>query len=213
MLVDGRPILLHVVDRCKRAAGHLNKHEMGAKCDVFVLVPEHDPIKFKYERLIEVREGPEDDVLTRYVNLTLAENADFVVRITADCLFIPSHIITMAMRTALKHEHDYTSNVVYRTFHEGWDVEIISRRLIEWLHNNATSAFDREHVTTLVRDGATFPFKREGRPDMHHLLNDYDNSDIHTSVDTQEDYDRAVKIVGNLKRLKIESWKNGFFYK
>jgi spore coat polysaccharide biosynthesis protein SpsF (cytidylyltransferase family) len=159
---------------------------------MWLLVPSGDEIKEKYQKQIMVYEGDADDVLSRYVDVARMEKADYIVRITADCLHIPSFMISRAIKAAVKRETDYVTNVVFRTSMEGFDVEVISKRLLDYLDENAKGE-DREHVTTLIRNNLDkFPFTKKDRPSICHIIDAFDLSWVKTSIDTEEEYLAAI---------------------
>ncbi len=209
--VGGKAILQWVIDSAQAAARFLRQDShFDLNVSVAVLVPEGDPIVSLYKSA-PVLEGDEFDVLSRYVAAAKQFDAQLIVRLTADCIWIPPHHIKKHVNAALKQESDYTTNVHYRTHKEGWDCEVLSRRLLDYLDEKAESAHDREHVTTLVGAGKFFPFKMpDGRQSISHILNFYDESHIKTSIDTQEEYDEAEKIYNRYLKKRTEAKRNGF---
>jgi spore coat polysaccharide biosynthesis protein SpsF (cytidylyltransferase family) len=68
----------------------------------------------------------------------------------------------------------------------------MSRNAFEWIKENAKTAEDKEHVTSLlvqaIKDGAApKDFK------IHTFLSEIDLSEVKTSIDTREEYENAVK--------------------
>jgi len=184
-----------------------------ATAKVWVLCPKGDEIVEAYRDQARVLEGDKDDVLSRYVAAAKKEKADYIVRITADCVDIPSFMISRAIKTAVRKGCDYTTNVIFRTSMEGFDVEIISARLLKYLDERATGE-DREHVTTLIRSNLdSFPFLRGGKPNVCHLIDTYDLAFIKTSIDTEEDYERTLKREEKMERKIKLANKFGFALK
>lgn len=188
-MIGDRMLLQHVVDRCKSAADYMNRYTYKTGCGVSValLVPFGDPIAERFRNRALVIEGPENDVLGRYMKAVQQNNPDYIVRVTGDCPLIPSYIISKHIKLALGQEYDYVSNVSEdsRTSIDGHDCEVISRKLLEHLDQTAEPGPDREHVTTLAR--------REP-PDwarMGCVIGYFDHSGIKLSVDTQEDLERT----------------------
>lgn len=207
MKVGGITLINNVLNSCRRAANYIDRQfmKLGGKCSLALLVPEGDEIARLYGSQVKVYEGPKDDVLKRYRAASEQENADYIVRITADCVDIEQHCISRHIKAALIQKRDYTSNVHYRTYPEGYDTEVLSRRLLEWLDDNAIEQSDREHVTTLIGLGKPFPFKEtNGTPSKCHVLQNKDFSEIKTSIDTQEDLDVSNHWRdGYLRKLKL----------
>lgn len=210
--IDSRALLQHVIDNCTAAANYINRHysSYGTAVKVCVVCPEGDALVEKYKNHVQIYQGSENDVLSRYVSMCVAEKADYVVRVTADCVFLPSFMISRCIKSAVLKECDYTSNVLVRTFMEGMDCEVLSARLLTWLDKNATDAADREHVTIYLAKNK-FPFRKDGQNSLCHILDCYDRSSEKTSIDTFEEYQKALQKFAILKRKKLEAKKTGFW--
>jgi spore coat polysaccharide biosynthesis protein SpsF len=188
-LIGERRMLDHVVDACREAARYLMSRPTpnAPEVSVALLVPVADPIAKEFARGVGVVEGPEQDVLSRYYAALERYTPDFVVRITGDCPLIPDFLIAKHITTAIKGRYDYVSNVdeETRTAIDGHDCEVMSARMLGWLHGAADSSPDREHVTLMAR--------REP-PDwarMGCVLNYHDQSHVKLSVDTPDDLARV----------------------
>lgn len=213
--VGGKPILQWIVDTCQHSIRYLrqNNRDLEADYSAHLLVPKGDAIANLYRNQIDTREGSHDDVLSRYAKLTEDTQADYVVRVTADCLQIPAYLIAKHVRSALIKQRDYTTNTHYRTFKEGWDCEVLSSRLVGWLDENAAQPFDREHVTTLIAPDKPFPFKDvDGKKNICHIINSTDESDIKTSIDTREEYEAAIKAHEKFINTKNLARRNGLYF-
>jgi spore coat polysaccharide biosynthesis protein SpsF (cytidylyltransferase family) len=151
-LICGYPLLMRVIESCKISAKKI-KEKSGAEVHVAVLTPYHDPIAFEYRKHVDIVEGPEQDVLARYMIAAEKYDADLIVRITGDCPLIPSNTIIGIGLLAVHKNYDYISNVdeQFRTSIDGTDTEVISSRLLRYAAENATNDEDREHVTTFIR--------------------------------------------------------------
>ena len=79
----------------------------------------------------------------------------------------------------LKASIDYVSNIEPATFPDGLDVEVVSFKALEKANINAISAFDREHVTTYIRNSDNFL-----KSSVKHVE---DLSKLRWTVDEQED--------------------------
>jgi spore coat polysaccharide biosynthesis protein SpsF len=202
-LIDGRSVLDHVIDVCSKSAGYINRYTYNnqALVKLSLLVPEGDEIAELYRRRVNVIEGDEHDVLSRYQKMAETHDADFIVRITADCPRIPEFVISKHVMIALKNRYDYFSNVHegLRTAPDGWDCEVISRKALEWLSDNAKEKSDREHVTTLLRRNPPSWMSRGvniGHNDLH---------TIKLSVDTREDFEAAARDLEAVERITREA--------
>jgi spore coat polysaccharide biosynthesis protein SpsF len=197
--LDGKPLLQHVLERCEKSASYINRtppKRLHMMVGVSLLIPQGDPIGQVFRHRVHCMEGDERDVLSRYLALLQAKGSDYLVRITGDCPFIPSHIITKHITAAVNHSLDYLSNVDerYRTAPDGWDCEVISRRALEWLRDNAQSPSEREHVTTRIRPDCPTWMK------LGFIVDHVDLSHLKFSVDSFEDYERVKEEVAKIER-------------
>ena len=214
MRILGKSVLEHVIFACVNTVKYLKRdcEKMNADLKLALLVPEGDPAHALYKNQIPTLTGNEKDVLSRYVKAAKDLGADYTVRITADCIHHETHLIAKHIKTALIKERDYTTNILHRTFKEGLDVEVVSKRLLEWLDENAKSAEDREHVTTLIGPGKPFPFLDEySSPNIAHIIQKFDESKIKTSIDTREDFDNSTAVLEGFEALKRSCMKNGIW--
>lgn len=189
--IGGIPLLSHVIEACRSSAVHLNRYayKSGMSIQVALLIPHGDEIgpAFRHHKVLII-DGDDADVLSRYKKMEQRMDADYIVRVTGDCPLIPPFLISKAITTATKNQLDYCSNVDenLRTAIDGFDVEVLSKRALVWLNENAKEPKDREHVTTFIRSGqAPKDFK------FGHLIGPVDLSNMKLSVDTLEDLERV----------------------
>jgi len=183
--IGGKWMLDHVIDACKKSAAFISRD--GIKTRVVVLTPTSDPIAAAFKSRCDIIEGPELDVLARYMVALDHHDPDYVVRITGDCPLIPSFVISRIISLALKHGYDYIGNgdERFRTSLDGVDCEVISTKLLEEVSRLAVSPGDREHVTTLIRRHPP------AWANIGHVMNHFDHSGMKLSVDTPEDLERV----------------------
>jgi spore coat polysaccharide biosynthesis protein SpsF (cytidylyltransferase family) len=190
MVMDDKTMVAHVFQSAQIAASHINKAtgNTGVSCKVCLVIPKDDPLKEHFLSR-DIIEGPEDDVLERYRLAYLAYNPDYMVRITGDCPLIIPTIIAKHIASAVGSQLDYCSNAYeeIRTFVDGYDVEVISAKALEWLFANVASSHDKEHVTTLLRSDPP-RWVRFGVVIAH-----IDLSDIKLSVDTIADFEEVCR--------------------
>lgn len=198
-LIHKKTVVEHVLHAAYKAAAHVNSRtSQKLLADVSLLVPHGDQLASDMKGATMVIESSEreGDVLSRYVQLQKHTNADYVVRITGDCPLIPPFLISRHIFLAVSNRYDYVANVDERcrTSPDGYDCEVLSRRMLEWLDTHAREYSLREHVTQLARLSPP-PWIRIGcvveRLDLSHLK---------LSVDTEEDLDRV-----KLEHGKIET--------
>lgn len=212
MSYGNKTITSHIIETCQHAANFINRNQnFEAGVRVCLLIPHGDMIKDQYND-IDIIEGDHDDVLSRYYNACVSYDADYIVRITGDCVHMASHVISRCIKTAFKKCHDYTANIdigpIKRTSMEGLDCEVISKRLMIWLFENAVETSDKEHVTTLVGKSITlptFPFR------VCAVLDPFDLSHIKTSIDTIDDYKNSLNNLHTVELAKREALKYGSY--
>lgn len=131
---------------------------------------------------VPVIRGALHDVLGRYVQATVHFAPDLVIRITGDCPLIDPEVTDAVIAGLLAEPAiDYASNVLARTYPHGLDVEAMFADVILRISRLATSAADREHVTSLLRFGHPELFSTRS------IMDDIDNSDLRWTVDTEQD--------------------------
>ena len=96
-------------------------------------------------------EGKEFDVLNRIYCAAKKFRAQNIIRLTADCPLLDGKTIDKHVNFYLKNKSDYVSNQINRTYPDGYDVEIISFKLLKKLNFTAKLKEDREHVTTFLK--------------------------------------------------------------
>lgn len=177
--IAGVPILYHVIDRVAKAS----------LVDDIVVCSPH-PLEDIPEGVGEFVYHDEMDVLGRYYHCLLNNPADYVVRITADCPLLDPHLIDFVIHHAIKASADYCSNVLTRTFPDGVDCEVMSKKMLYFLQATVNSAYAREHVTIAaiqnkkIRDQFNFIGVESVK----------NHSDLKYSVDTPDDLERVRRM-------------------
>ncbi|MBT4464958.1 MAG: aminotransferase class III-fold pyridoxal phosphate-dependent enzyme, partial [Rhodospirillaceae bacterium] len=96
--------------------------------------------------------GSEDDVLARFVLAAKTENADVVMRLTADCPFLDPQVCGQVLALFGRAAADYVSNVDPPSWPDGLDCEVVSMDALATADKEATTAHQREHVTPFIRN-------------------------------------------------------------
>ncbi len=143
--VNGRPLLGHVIDRCRAAK----------EADTLIVAtsdrPTDDGIAdFAAETGVALFRGSAHDVLGRAVDCMRANDLDAMVRICGDSPFLDPALIDSFIRRHKAETPDVTCNLLPRTFPPGMSFEVLSRDAMERTGTAATSPHDREHVTTYI---------------------------------------------------------------
>lgn len=139
--IAGVPLLAHCVRRLQAAA-------VGPVVLATTRLAEDRELLALGEALgVEVHAGPVDDVLGRFAAVVADRPHPWIIRATGDNPFVdidaPARLLK-ALRTAA----DYA---VEEALPLGAAVEAIRRDVLLQAHQEATTAYDREHVTPWVR--------------------------------------------------------------
>lgn len=162
--------------------------------NVIVAVPNSDLelMEFCSKKKMLFFGGNENDVLERFYITATAFNSDHIVRITSDCPLIDPEIIDMVIREHIKNDNDLTTNSLLgnEKYPDGMDVTIITRAILNEMHEKATGKH-REHVVTYAMEN----------PDKYKIQNinpenDKDYSNIRLTLDYREDL-KFIKIIFN----------------
>ena len=95
--------------------------------------------------------GSEQDVLDRFYQAARANQADVIVRITADCPLIDPAVIDKVLLRFERGDCDYVCNVERYTYPDGLDTEVFSFAALERAWREAGKPSEREHVTPYLR--------------------------------------------------------------
>tara|TARA_Y100000766_G_C18803874_1_gene554467 strand:- start:259 stop:1047 length:789 start_codon:yes stop_codon:yes gene_type:complete len=139
---------------------------------------------------IDIFEGSEDDVLSRYYECAKYFSAKNICRITSDCPLIDWRIIDLCFE---KYEelgqNLYVANTCPPpcTFPDGMDVEIFPMTMLEKAHNNETDRENREHVT--------FQFWKDEDYKSYQINYLKDISELRLTLDYNEDLARLKNFI------------------
>ncbi len=199
MKLDGRTVLEWVVERTRKAKSIDNV------CIATTTEPKDSAICETAARLrTPFYRGSEKDVLQRFCEAAQSmhmSETDLIVRITADCPFIDPEITDATIKYHKKHKFDYTNNVVTNAyFPRGFDTEVFSFGLLKKINKNANTAYDREHVTTYIRNNT-----EKFSIGFYKAKGIFRRPDIKVCIDTPEDFKRAQMIVDFLGEKKISA--------
>jgi spore coat polysaccharide biosynthesis protein SpsF (cytidylyltransferase family) len=186
--LHGKPMLAHVLERAAAIPG---------VDEVCLAIPESDKRLLGYLWPV-VSYGPENDVLTRYLNAACSRAADVIVRVTGDCPLLAPDLAGRAVRTALALSAcGYVAMCMpYVPVADGWDVEVFSYELLAQAAAMATGP-QREHVTTWMRENYKVWTPAFLGDDTHMKL----------SVDTREDLAVVDKVMAALDDPKDFSYQ------
>ncbi len=177
-----KTVLEHVVDNCK-------KSKLATRVIVATSDLDRDDVveELLKSKNIECFRGSEENVLERYYLCAKENDAELVVRVTADCPFLDPEVIDMLIEKSIEGEFDRVAtieNTRPRTFPYGIDAEVVRFSALEKAYLNAESDFDKEHVTPYIH-----MTKREEF--THFRLDAPENKrgeNMRVTLDTHEDY-------------------------
>lgn len=124
----------------------------------------------------------EHDVLSRFIKAMNLFKSNYVIRATADNLVVGRHLVSLAMEQALLTNADYFcfSKTPY-----GSGVEVVRSEVLINVHERAKEVHDREHVTSYI-----YNHPNEFRVIQSEAPNELKASDLRSTLDTVEDYER-----------------------
>lgn len=135
--------------------------------------------------------GSATDVLKRFADCVnaAAERPDLVLRICADRpLLCPVLVEEMLDSYEAIGRPDYLANNLPLSYPRGLDLELVRTDCLLEAHRETVDAYDREHVTPFV-------YRWPARYRLANLACPFGNySHVNLSVDTHEDYERAIAV-------------------
>ena len=135
---------------------------------------------------IKIFRGSEHNVLMRYYKAAIKFKATDIIRVTGDCPFIDPKIVDSIVKLYKSGNFDYVSNTLLPTFPDGLDTEVFSMNSLKKANLNATSKYDKEHVTPYL--------KRNKFIRRENFTSKIDNSSLRLTLDTKVDYENIKKI-------------------
>ena len=190
MEVCGKPAIWHVVQRVKRSK------MIGRVVVATTTEPLDDPLVAYCQDIgIPVFRGSTDDVLDRYYHTARENEAETVVRITADDILIDPEIIDLVIDYYLRHcdAYDYVSNGVVPSYPEGIGVEVFSFGALRTAWKEARKRSEREHVTPYL-------YTHPGLFRVGHITNPEDLSSYRWTLDYPSDLEFMRRVYARLYR-------------
>jgi spore coat polysaccharide biosynthesis protein SpsF (cytidylyltransferase family) len=180
MPILGRPMLLHQLDRVRRA------HSL----DALVVATSTDASDDAIERLcavegVEVFRGSLNDVLDRFYQAARPRRPGAIARLTGDCPLADPALIDRVVELFNSDRFDIAGAAP--TFPDGLDVEVVRFDALELAWREATLPSDREHVTQ-------FMHRQPGRFRIGPLHSDTDLSHFRWTVDEPQDFELVRRI-------------------
>lgn len=184
--LDGMPMLAFMIRRLSRC------RSVDRICLATSAEASDDPLAAAARDWpVRLVRGPLDDVLGRFGRVAEADDADAFLRLTGDCPLIDPETVDALVALFRETGADYASNIDPPSFPDGLDCEIFSRAALDRALAEATTPFEREHVTPWMR-----------RPDAGlvraNLAAAEDLSALRLTVDHPEDLEVVRSVVARL---------------
>jgi len=184
LLLDGEPLIFRVME----ALNHV-------KAGVRILACTEDSF-YEFEPLakkagFQIYAGPKDDVLERYCQVIRKFRITRVIRATGDNPFVFADASDAINNEASSLNADYAGflNLPY-----GAGVESAAASALLRAADEASQTSEREHVCPyLYNNPGIFKLHRPPAPSQWH------HPQLRITVDTREDYDRALALYSALK--------------
>lgn len=188
--ICGRPMLSRIVRRASAAIVHKVKTPVTVSC------PKADGLDIFGATGIDPDNAVEDgrDVLGRMLSVARSEDADHVVRLTADNPLVCPRLIEAMITAAYSMPVNIVANWSPRTFPDGLDAEVYSRAYLEELDDTLTDISDREWF-------ASWAVAHAPEATIYRLMNRDPNGMVHDlsmrhrwTVDYPEDLEFVRKV-------------------
>jgi spore coat polysaccharide biosynthesis protein SpsF len=183
--VLGKPLLEYQIERLRRIPS-VDKIVIATTVNTM-----DQPIVACCNRLgMAYFRGSEEDVLSRYYGAAIEQQADVVVRVTADCPLIDPEVCEQAITYFIENKDNY-DYLRLEHYPRGLDTEVFSFKGLEECFREATAQPDREHVTP-------FFYRQPERYRVKKLYCPEDSSHHRWTVDTPEDFELVGRIISEL---------------
>lgn len=130
---------------------------------------------------IEVFQGSEEDVLSRYFECAKQYKADYIIRALGDCPFFHYELAEAIIEETTRVQGDIA--IYKEPIPLGLGVEIISSTALTYIYNHGKEDYHREHVTYYAYENREL-FKQVNVEIPKYVL----DKDVRLTLDTQEDY-------------------------
>ena len=179
--IVGRPMIEILLDRLSNSV-ELDQIVVATSTD-----SKNDLLHKKVEQLgYACFRGSEKNVLNRFYESAKFYKADAVLRITGDCPLVDPRLVDECIKGFKNSAVDYFSNIEPPSYPDGLDVEVFTCEALRLADKESSSDFDKEHVTTFIRNSDKFT--------KSSLTNEKDFSHLRWSVDEQEDLEMISDI-------------------
>lgn len=183
--LDGLPLVEFMIERVKAAE---TVHE------IILAVPEEEldsPLAdIAARQSVSIRGGSNSDVLSRFASVVRNQPQETVVRLTADCPLVDPEVIDALVLKFQDSDFDYLRTG--KTYPDGLDVEVTTRRLLLLANREVSDPLQREHVTQWIAGDSRM---RQAR-----VEHSSDLGQLRLTVDEPEDAEVVRAVVASLPR-------------
>jgi spore coat polysaccharide biosynthesis protein SpsF len=147
---------------------------------------EEDIISTCKKNEVKYFQGSTQNVLERYYKSAKyfgAKDSDIIVRITSDCPFIDADLVQEAINQQKIDSDSFVVVDIHSSFPRGLDAEVFRFSELKKAYINATSDYDKEHVTPYIKSSG---IKRV------EIKDDENSSKYRITLDEVADYE-AIK--------------------
>ena len=208
-LINGRTFIELIIRRLERS---------NLIDDIVFALPDnqssHPIISLLKSININYHLGDEHNLVSRYLEAAKAHNADYIIRITADCPFVDPDIIDNMIKKILSNKLDFITNVFPPSWPDGLDITIFSIKTLLKTNKYASLNSDKEHVVPWMWKNSNLKNKNMLKAFNH--IAPMDMRKYRWTLDTKEDYDFFNKTAKKLSwDMLVEMTWEGFidFYK
>lgn len=197
--LKGESVLSHVIQRLKQA-------KLIDEIIIATTTDSKDDIIEKETRRngVKVFRGSEKDVLSRYYEASVKDDADVVVRITSDCPLIDPFVVDKMIDFYLKNKYSLVTNAGsspdQRSFPRGLDTEVFSLEVLKDAYLNGNKTYHREHVTPYIYE--------QKNNKIYYFKNKEDLSKYRWTLDTEEDLKLITEIYNRLYKGSHDFYMN-----
>ena len=138
---------------------------------------------FCTENNIECYRGSEENLVSRYKQISDLTGADIIAKFGADCPLIDPIVIDEVVDFYLSNDYDYVSNYgpPPKTYPEGSTLDVYSAKILNEAFNEAVKPSELEHISPFI-------CSRPERYKLHRIDYKEDISNYRFSLDYQEDF-------------------------
>jgi spore coat polysaccharide biosynthesis protein SpsF len=147
---------------------------------------------------IEVFQGSEEDVLSRYFECAKQYKADYVIRALGDCPFFHYELADAVIEHTTRVQGDIA--IYSEPIPLGLGVEIISSSALSYIYSHGMEDYHREHVTYYAYENREL-FQSVNMDSPAYLK----DKQVRLTLDTQEDYQLLTVIANHFAENKLIS--------